>query len=106
MRGNPLECRRRHTLRCAELAMAARTPQLKTMFLELSKNRKKLAIQDLGAHENEPTSSVLRTHQVHRLTACVRYDVTPMSRAAQPIYWRNPPQLAPQLETNRGWQAG
>jgi hypothetical protein len=41
MPGNPMECRR-HALRCAELAMAARTPQLKTMFLELSKNWKAL----------------------------------------------------------------
>jgi hypothetical protein len=41
MPGNSTECRR-HALRCAELAMAARTPQLKTMFLELSKNGKAL----------------------------------------------------------------
>jgi hypothetical protein len=44
MPGDPKECRG-HALRCAELAMKARTPQLKSMFLELSKNWEKLAIQ-------------------------------------------------------------
>jgi hypothetical protein len=44
MPGDPKECRG-HALRCAELAMKARTPQLKVMFLELSKNWEKLAIQ-------------------------------------------------------------
>ena len=38
------ECRR-HAARCAELAVAARTPQLKAAFLGLSKNWEKLAIQ-------------------------------------------------------------
>ena len=35
--------------RCAEMAVAAGTPQLKTTFLELSKNWEKLAIQLEGA---------------------------------------------------------
>jgi hypothetical protein len=42
--GNPKECRK-HAARCAEMAVAARTPQLKATFLELSKNWEKLAIQ-------------------------------------------------------------
>jgi hypothetical protein len=42
--GNPKECRKRAG-RCAELATAAHTPQLRAMFLELSKNWEKLAIQ-------------------------------------------------------------
>jgi len=44
MPGNPKECRR-NAARCAELAVAAHTPQLRARFLELSKNWEKLAIQ-------------------------------------------------------------
>jgi hypothetical protein len=44
MPGNPKVCRR-NAARCAELAMAARALQLGVMFLELSKNWEKLAIQ-------------------------------------------------------------
>jgi len=44
MPGDPKDCRR-HAARCAELAVAARTPQLKAAFLGLSKNWEKLAIQ-------------------------------------------------------------
>ena len=42
--GDAKDCRK-HALRCAELAVAARTPQLKATFRELSKNWEKLAIQ-------------------------------------------------------------
>jgi hypothetical protein len=45
-----MECRR-HALRCAEPAMAARTPQLKAMFLELSKNWKTLDLSLLQTIE-------------------------------------------------------
>jgi len=44
MAGDPKECRREAAF-CAELAGAARTPHLRTTFLELSKNWEKLAIQ-------------------------------------------------------------
>ena len=44
MPSNPKECRR-NAARCAELAVAAHTPQLRTRFLELSNNWEKLAIQ-------------------------------------------------------------
>jgi hypothetical protein len=44
MPGDPKECRRR-AARCAELAVATRTPQLRATFLELSKKWEKLAIQ-------------------------------------------------------------
>jgi hypothetical protein len=44
MPGDPKECRK-HAARCAEMAVAARNPRLKTTFLELSKNWEKLAIQ-------------------------------------------------------------
>jgi hypothetical protein len=47
MTSDPKECRK-HALRCAELALAARTLQLKSMFLELSKNWENLAIQIEG----------------------------------------------------------
>jgi hypothetical protein len=38
------ECRQ-YAWRCAELAQSARTPELKALLLELSKNWVKLAIQ-------------------------------------------------------------
>ena len=41
--GDAKDCRK-HALRCAELAVAARTPQLKATFRELSKNWERLAI--------------------------------------------------------------
>jgi hypothetical protein len=44
MPGNSKEYRM-HAARCAELAMAARTPQMKATLLALSKNWEKLAIQ-------------------------------------------------------------
>jgi hypothetical protein len=44
MVGDPKECRK-HAARCAELAVAARTPHLKATFLALSKNWESLAIQ-------------------------------------------------------------
>ena len=44
MPGDPKECRR-HAARCAELAVAARTPHLKATFLALSKNWESFAIQ-------------------------------------------------------------
>jgi hypothetical protein len=43
MPGNSKECRK-HALRCAELAMKARTEQLKALLLELSKNWEHLAL--------------------------------------------------------------
>jgi len=44
MPGDPKECRG-HAARCAELAIKAGTPQLRAIFLELSKNWEKIAIQ-------------------------------------------------------------
>ena len=44
MPGNAKECRQR-AARCAEMAIAAHTLQLRGTFLELSKNWEKLAIQ-------------------------------------------------------------
>jgi hypothetical protein len=44
MPGDPKECRK-HAARCAEMAVAAYTPQLRTSFLQLSKHWEQLAIQ-------------------------------------------------------------
>jgi hypothetical protein len=63
MPSNPKECRR-NAARCAELAAAAGTPQLRTTFPELSKNWEKLAIQLEDAFakltESEATTSNVR----------------------------------------------
>src|SRR5215469_8337952 len=60
MPGNPKECRK-HAARCAELAMAAHTPHLRAMFLELSKNWEKLAIQLEGAFAKLAESQDIRS---------------------------------------------
>jgi hypothetical protein len=44
MTGDPRE-RRKHAARCAELAVSARTPQLKITFLRLSKKWERFAIE-------------------------------------------------------------
>jgi hypothetical protein len=63
MTGNPKEYRR-HAARCAELAVSARSEQLKAALLELSKNWEHLAIDlENGAamfDELEVVSSVVR----------------------------------------------
>jgi len=73
MPGDSKECRR-HAARCAELAVTARTPQLRTTFLGLSKNWEKFAVQLEDAFakltESETISSqVLETlDQTRRLS--------------------------------------
>ena len=47
---------------CAQLAIAARTPQLKAMFLELSKNWEKLAIQLEDAFARICESEAIRSN--------------------------------------------
>jgi|307.fasta_scaffold302597_2 hypothetical protein len=61
MPGDPKEYRK-HALRCAQLAIAARTPQLKAMFLELSKNWEKLAIQLEDAFARICESEAIRSN--------------------------------------------
>jgi hypothetical protein len=51
---------RRHAARCAELAMAARTPQLKATFLGLSKNWEKFAIDLETAFGSSTEAAVAR----------------------------------------------
>ena len=69
MPGDPKECRR-NAARCAELAVAAHTPQLRTRFLELSNNWEKLAIQ-LEAFAKLTESEAIRSNESRsmRLTA-------------------------------------
>ena len=52
---------RRHAARCAELAMAARTPQLKATFLGLSKNWEKFAIDLEAAFGGGTETAVARS---------------------------------------------
>jgi len=51
----------KHALRCAQLAVAPRTPQLKAMFSELSKNWEKLADQLEGAFARICESEAIRS---------------------------------------------
>jgi hypothetical protein len=53
MPGDPKEYRK-HALRCAELAVAARPLQLKTPFLKLSKNWEKFATHARRSRRPEP----------------------------------------------------
>ena len=59
MVGNSKECRR-HAARCAELAMAARTQQMKTTFLGLSKNWETLAIELENAFGRVEETEIVR----------------------------------------------
>jgi hypothetical protein len=61
MPGDPKECRR-NAARCAELAVTARTLQLRTTFLELSKNWEKLAIQLEHAFAKLTESEAVRSN--------------------------------------------
>ena len=60
MPGGPKECRR-HAARCAELTVAARTPQSRTTFLGLPKNWEKLAIQLEDAFAKRTESEAIRS---------------------------------------------
>jgi len=57
MPGGPKECRR-HAARCAELTVAARTPQSRTTFLGLPKNWEKLAINWKTPSPNAPKAKL------------------------------------------------
>jgi len=59
---------RRYAAHCAELAMAARTPQLKATFLGLSKNWKKFAI-DLEAAFGRGTGAAVARSGVRKSLA-------------------------------------
>jgi hypothetical protein len=61
MPGDPKECHR-NAARCADLAVAAHTPQLRTRFLELSNNWEKLAIQ-LEAFAKLTESEAIRSNE-------------------------------------------
>jgi len=59
MLGDSKECRR-HAARCAEMAVAAHTPQLRATFLGLSKHWEKLAIQLEDAFAKLTESETIR----------------------------------------------
>jgi hypothetical protein len=61
MPGDPRECRM-HAARCAALAATARTQQSRAMFLDLSKNWEKLAIQLEDAFAKMTESEAIRSH--------------------------------------------
>ena len=65
MPGDPKECRR-HAAKCAELAMTARSHELKTALLELSKNWENLAIsleavRDMVSESGKAASDIPQT---------------------------------------------
>jgi hypothetical protein len=79
MPGNPKECRRK-AARCAELAVAARTPQLRTTFLELSKNWEKLAIQLEDAFAKITESEAIRSDVRDSLNETKRLSNSPVRK--------------------------
>ena len=77
MPGDPKECRRR-AARCAELAVAAHTPQLRATFLELSKNWEKLAIQLENAFAHLVESEAIRAEVQETLNETKRLSGFPL----------------------------
>jgi hypothetical protein len=77
MPGDPKECRR-NAVRCAELAIAARTLQLRTTFLELSKNWEKLAIQLEDAFAKLTESEAIRSNVRESLNETKRLSSLPI----------------------------
>ena len=66
MPGNPKECRK-HALFCTCLAATARAAQSKSLFLELSQNWERLAIQleDVNLTPSEDIRSYVRELRAH-----------------------------------------
>jgi hypothetical protein len=77
MTGNPEECRM-NAARCAELAMVARTPQLRVTFLELSKNWNKLATQLEGAFAKLTEGEAIRSNVRESLNETKRLSNLPI----------------------------
>jgi hypothetical protein len=85
MPGNPMECHRRHALRCAELAMAHST-------IESDVSGTVQELEDLGARENEPTCP----HYCGPPSAQVDGKPSPrLPRYAQPLSYRTQPKGRP-----------
>jgi hypothetical protein len=61
MVGDPKECRE-HPARCAELAVAARTPESRTNFLRLSKMWERFAIELENAFAQLAESADIRSN--------------------------------------------
>jgi phage-related tail protein len=79
MPGNSKEFRM-HAARCAELAMAARTPQMKATFLALSKSWEKLAIQVEDAFAK-------RT-ETEAIASCVQGSLDEVNRLCSLPIWK------------------
>jgi len=77
MPGDPRECRV-HAARCAALAATARTPQLRAMFLDLSKNWEKLAIQLEDAFAKLTESEDIRSRVRESLSEAERLSSLPI----------------------------
>jgi hypothetical protein len=77
MPGNPRQCRE-NAAHCAEMAVAARTPQLRATFLELSKNWEKLAIQLEDAFAKLSESEDIRSNVRESLNETKRLSDLPI----------------------------
>jgi hypothetical protein len=77
MPGDPCECRM-HAARCAALAATARTPQLRAMFLDLSKSWEKLAIQLEDAVAKITESEAIRSQVQESLNVTTRLSSLPI----------------------------
>ena|SRR5215469_9005053 len=77
MPGDPRECRI-HAARCAALAATARTPQLRAMFLDLSKNWERLAIQLEDAFAKITESEAIRSYVQESLNETRRLSSLPI----------------------------
>jgi hypothetical protein len=77
MPGDPTECRM-HAARCASLAATARTPQLRSMFLDLSKSWEKLAIQLEDTFAKITESEAIRSYVKESLKETRRLSSLPI----------------------------
>jgi hypothetical protein len=77
--GDPKQCRR-NAAHCAEFAVAARTPQLRATFLELSKNWEKLAIQLEDAFAKLTASEAIRSNVQESLNETKRLSRLPIGK--------------------------
>jgi hypothetical protein len=82
---------RKHAARCAEIAVAARTPQLKAAFLALSKNWENLAIQlenafaQLADEALEPSVQESYGQKIDTVTMAVSYPDPARRRCSSPV---------------------
>jgi hypothetical protein len=96
MPGDLKECRK-NAARCAELAVAAHTPELRVIFLELSKNWEKLAIQLEDAFAKLAESEAIGSNvlesldEAKRLSSFAHFEAVVRSIISKPA----PPSAGP-----------